>query len=62
MKVWVLVGRTESGDNVGPYVWDRQPSDTEIVEVLRADWPEEFEAFGCDGGISWDLGDAWVIR
>jgi hypothetical protein len=60
MRVWVLVGRTESGDDVGPYVWANEPSHFEILDVLRQDWPDEFEAFGDDGGISWDLGDVRV--
>ncbi|TCR92612.1 hypothetical protein [Rhizobium sp. BK376] len=61
MRVWVAVGRTESGDDVGPYVWSYEPDEAEILRVMEADWPEEFEAFGDDGGISWDLGSAEVI-
>lgn len=46
MKLWVTTGRTESGDDVGPYVWGHKPTAKEVKAILRADWPEEFAEVG----------------
>lgn len=43
MKVWVLVGRTESGDAVGPYVFKDEPDQDAIDEILSSDFPDDFE-------------------
>ena len=34
-SVWVLIGRTESGDDIGPDVFDYKPNSEQINEVLR---------------------------
>lgn len=43
MKVWVFTGTTESGDEVGPYVFDYCPSTKELQAILMKDCPSEFE-------------------
>ena len=53
MKVWVVTGRTESGDAVGPYAWKHLPTYNEIIKTLKRDWDEEFKAFGPTGGIEY---------
>lgn len=50
---YMMVGQTESGDFVGPYIWDHSPTEEEQIKVLRRDFVEEYECFGGDyGGIS----------
>jgi hypothetical protein len=46
MQVWVTTGRTESGDDIGPYAWGFEPTKEEVECRLREDWPEEFEEVG----------------
>ncbi|MER9596131.1 hypothetical protein [Mesorhizobium sp. M0244] len=49
-RVWVTTGRTESGDDVGPYVWAREPSDEAVITAIDAQFgDEEAEMFreGC---------------
>lgn len=55
MKVWVLTGETESGDDVGPYAWAHEPTREEALAKLKADWPEEYEAFGDDDAINFNI-------
>lgn len=62
MKVWVLTGQTESGDDVGPYVWDYEPSLEECLVRLKRDWPEEYEAFESDEAINFDVTSTTLIR
>ena len=40
--VWVCSGRTESGDDVGPYIWAREPSQEEVDAILSRDMPDDF--------------------
>ena len=42
-KVWVFIGLTESGDEVGPYVFSTEPSIWQLQEILKRDWPSEFD-------------------
>ena len=48
MKVYVVVGRTESGDEVGPYVFAFKPDTEELTKVIRADHECEFEGWETD--------------
>jgi hypothetical protein len=51
--IYVLTGRTESGDDIGPYAWFKKPTDEVIAAVFERDIPEEVEAGTCDSyGIS----------
>ncbi len=34
MKVWVMHGSTESGDDVGPYVFGYEPTTEEQIAIL----------------------------
>lgn len=43
MKVYVGIGQTESGDDVGPYVWKNKPSKEDQLGLLLIEWPGEFE-------------------
>lgn len=45
MNVWVISGRTESGDDIGPYVLDYKPTELEIHEIVKADMPEEYRDY-----------------
>lgn len=58
MKVWVMHGRTESGDDVGPYVFSFEPTKDQQVELLKRDWPAEFEG---DPEYDWIDGDFGYI-
>ena len=42
MKVWILTGRTESGDDVGPFVFGHKPTDDEQLAILKKTYPAEF--------------------
>ena len=48
MKVYVIVGRTESGDEVGPYVFHEQLPKEELTKIVRADHEAEFEGWETD--------------
>ena len=48
MALFILTGRTESGDDIGPYVWERKPAQEDINCVFLRDIPEEVEAGTCD--------------
>lgn len=41
--VWVLTGCTESGDDVGPYVFRTKPSVKRMIAVLKRDWGHDWE-------------------
>jgi hypothetical protein len=43
MKVWVLTGRTESGDPIGPHVWPYDPPQAKIDALLKDTYDEEWE-------------------
>jgi hypothetical protein len=40
-KVWVTYGNTDSGDFIGPYVWDTKPSDIVVERQVMNDYGEE---------------------
>lgn len=44
MKVYVLTGNTDSGDEVGPYVWVNGPDKNEIERVIVRDWHDDYVA------------------
>lgn len=54
-KVWVITGRTESGDDIGPYVLDYEPTRLEMHEIVRADMPEEYMEYDETGEIYIEL-------
>lgn len=41
-EMWVTYGKTESGDDVQPLVWNRAPSDIEVDVIYREQLPEEY--------------------
>ncbi|QGJ74066.1 hypothetical protein [Sinorhizobium meliloti] len=43
MKVWIMHGMTESGDDVGPYAFASEPTVDEQIAILKRDLPCEFE-------------------
>ena len=53
--VWVIVVKTESGDEDPPHVFARKPSDKKLEAFLRemhpAEWDDESEGMGFKG--SW---------
>lgn len=38
-EVWVVTGQTESGDDIGPFVFDTKPTESELREL--AEWFHE---------------------
>lgn len=50
MDVYVTYGHTESGDDLRPIVWDRLPNASEVVEVYRSLYPDEFAPTDGDAG------------
>ncbi len=42
--VYVLTGSTESGDEIGPYVWHKEPTQVDILWLFQRDMLEELEA------------------
>jgi hypothetical protein len=57
--VWVAFGGTESGDDVGPYVFDHEPTKAELQALLMEHWPSEFEMDEEDW-IDPDFGDIHI--
>lgn len=47
MKVWILTAKSESGDDYGPWVFRKPPTNAEITKFLLKRVPSEFE--GGDG-------------
>jgi len=62
-KVWVLTGQTESGDSVGPYVFDYKPTNVELVSLLKEDMPQEFEGDPEDDWVDPEFGyiSSWYL-
>ncbi len=49
-KVWVLTGKSESGDDFGPYVFAVKPSPEKMSELCHdADGSEDKDGPGYDG-------------
>lgn len=46
MNLWVTYGRTESGDDLTPLVWDYEPTSEQVDAVYRAQLPDEYEEVG----------------
>lgn len=47
MKVWVVTGRSESGDDYGPWVYSSKPSEKFLKQMLKENFPDEFDDDGC---------------
>jgi hypothetical protein len=43
MKVWVVLGMTESGDSIGPAVFDYPITKDELHTEARKTMPQEYE-------------------
>lgn len=43
MKVWVLLAKSESGDDYGPWVFLSKPTKTKLRAFLKKECPGEFE-------------------
>jgi hypothetical protein len=43
-NVHVLIGQTESGDTIGPWVWLEKPDEDTITAAFKAYWGEDYEA------------------
>lgn len=43
MKVFIVIGNTESGDRVGPMAFEVKPTPKQLERILREDYPQEFE-------------------
>lgn len=42
MKVWVITGKSESGDDYGPVVYKRKPSDKKLSELAHT-WDGKYK-------------------
>ena len=49
--VWIVRGKSESGDKYGPKRYDHAPSKTELREFIQQETPEELD---CDGPGDFD--------
>jgi hypothetical protein len=39
MKVWVVTGKSESGDDYGPFILSKKPTKAKLKEICRrCDW------------------------
>lgn len=45
MKVWVVTGHSESGDDYGPYVYNKKPG-KKLLKSLVLDWDSTDELDG----------------
>ena len=45
--VFVLTGSTESGDEIGPYVWPYKPTKKNIKDVFMRDIEEDYKSGSC---------------
>ena len=53
MKVWVCTGRTESGDDIGPHVFNKKPNAKQREAFLRETYQGEWEDDGPGDYGSW---------
>lgn len=56
MKVWVVTGRTESGDDF-VFVFGEKPTDEEMEWVFAAEMPDDWEA---DCITGWNTDEEFV--
>lgn len=42
-SVWVIFMKSESGDNYGPYVFDKEPTDDQLKDFLKEHCPGDFD-------------------
>ena len=45
-SVWVVTGKSESGDDYGPWVFKTKPSQKRLKKLLREEAPGEWEEDG----------------
>lgn len=50
MKVIVVTGKSESGDNYGPWVFDKKPSGRQLHLFLKENVSSEFPGEGSEDG------------
>jgi hypothetical protein len=43
MKIWSVTGHSESGDDYGPWLFNKKPTDEQLEAILKEDCPGEFE-------------------
>jgi len=42
MKIWSVTGESESGDDYGPWLFNKKPTDKQLELMLRTDYDYEF--------------------
>ena len=42
MKIWSVTGESESGDDYGPFLFTKKPTEKQLELMLRADYDYEF--------------------
>lgn len=46
MKVYVMSFKTESGDDLGSWIFNKKPTDKQLEKILREDYPGEWDDDG----------------
>lgn len=46
MKIWIVTGNTESGDEIVPLAFSYKPVVDEVIKILKEVFPHEYEENG----------------
>jgi len=44
--VWCVTGHSESGDDYGPWLFDKKPTQKQLKKMLKEDCPNEWDDEG----------------
>lgn len=54
MIVWVVIGKSESCDDYGPFVLSKKPTKKKLREICKqCDWPDDIEGPGDFGSYTY---------
>lgn len=57
MKIWIVTGSTESGDNIVPLAFDIEPTKEKVEEILKKKYPDEYL---CHGTIYFSIDEGFL--
>jgi hypothetical protein len=60
VKIWIVTGNTESGDEIVPLAFNYGPTREEVTKVLKEKFSEEFDEFGAQ--IYFSIDEVAVIE
>lgn len=43
-RYYILLGQTESGDRIGPYLFSLRPTELDVDKILKRDWYEDYDS------------------